>query len=98
MVNKRKIEEYLTYLVHREIIHEGQKKDVLNRGMEQARHVLLDKRNEIRRLMGRQRIAYALSEIELIASFRFRRLDIQRIWWMKIVSLEWSQKRKAYPT
>ena len=76
MVNKRKIEEYLTYLVHREIIHEGQKKDVLNRGMEQARHVLLDKRNEIRRLMGRQRIAYALSEIELIASFRFRRLDI----------------------
>ena len=41
MVNKRKIEEYLTYLVHREIIHEGQKKDVLNRGMEQARHVLV---------------------------------------------------------
>ena len=45
--------------------------------MGNARHVLLDKRNEIRRLMGRQRIAYVLSEIELIASlFRFRRLDI----------------------
>ena len=26
VVNKRKIEEYLTYLVHREIIHEGQKR------------------------------------------------------------------------
>ena len=76
MVNKRKMEEYLDYLVQREIIHDGQKKDILNRGMEQARHVLLDKRDEIRRLMGRQRIAYALSEIELIASFRVRRLDI----------------------
>lgn len=76
MVNKRKMEEYLDYLVQREIIHDGQKKDILNRGMEQARHVLLDKREEIRRLMGRQRIAYALSEIELIASFRIRRLDI----------------------
>ena len=76
VINQRKIEEYLKYLVQRGIIHEGQLKDVLNRSQEQARHVLLDKRNEIRRLMGRQRIAYSLSEIELIASFRFRRIDI----------------------
>ncbi len=76
VINQRKIDEYLKYLVRRGIIHEGQATDVLNRSQEQARHVLLDKRNEIRRLMGRQRIAYSLSEIELIASFRFRRLDI----------------------
>ena len=50
--------------------------DVLNRGQEQARHLLLDKRMEMRRLMGRRRVAYSLSEIEVIASFRFRRLDI----------------------
>ena len=76
MIGKRKIEEYLRYLVERGIIHEGQQQDVLNRFQEQSRHVLLDKRNEVRRLMGRQRIAYSLSEIELIASFRFRRTDI----------------------
>ena len=57
MIGKRKIEEYLRYLVERGIIHEGQQQDVLNRFQEQSRHVLLDKRNEVRRLMGRQRIA-----------------------------------------
>ena len=76
MVNQRKISEYLEYLVQRGIIHSGQRDDVLNRGQEQARHVLLDKRNEIRRLMGKKRVAYSLSEVEVIASFRFRRLDI----------------------
>ena len=76
MINQRKLKQILEYLVEQEIIHPGQQGDVLSRGLEQARHVLLDKRNEVRRLMGRKRIAYELSEIELVASFRFRRLDI----------------------
>ena len=76
MVNQNRVTEFLNYLVKREIIHAGQKQDVLNRGQEQARHLLLDKRMEMRRLMGRKRVAYSLSEIEVIASFRFRRLDI----------------------
>ena len=33
---------------------------------------LLDKRADMRRLMGRQRVTYKLSTIELIASFRFK--------------------------
>ena len=65
--------------------------------MEQARHVLLDKRNEIRRLMGRQRIAYALSEIELIASFRFRRLDIPEDLVDEDCISRVVQKRREYP-
>lgn len=77
MLNQRKLAEYLRYLVDRGIIHVGQEKDILSRGQDQARHVLLDKRNEIRRLMGKKRIAYSLSEVEVIASFRLRRLDIQ---------------------
>ena len=76
----------------------GSKEGCLNRGMEQARHVLLDKRNEIRRLMGRQRIAYALSEIELIASFRFRRLDIPEDLVDEDCVLEWWQKRRVFHT
>jgi general secretion pathway protein E len=77
VLNQRKLAEYLRYLVDRGIIHVGQEKDILSRGQDQARHVLLDKRNEIRRLMGKKRIAYSLSEVEVIASFRLRRLDIQ---------------------
>jgi general secretion pathway protein E len=76
VINQRKLDEYLEYLVQRGIIHAGQKQDILTRGQDHARHVLLDKRNEIRRLMGKKRIAYSLSEIELISSFRIRRLDI----------------------
>ena len=76
MINQNRLIEFLNYLVKRGIIHAGQKQDVLNRGQEQARHLLLDKRTEMRRLMGRKRVAYDLSEIEVIASFRFRRYDI----------------------
>jgi general secretion pathway protein E len=65
----------LELLVKRGMLRAGQRQDVLNRGREQARHLLLDKRAEMRRLLGRQRVAYTLSDIELIASFRFRRLD-----------------------
>jgi general secretion pathway protein E len=65
----------LDMLVDAGMLHGGQKQDVLNRGKEQSRHLLLDRRAELRRLLGRQRVSYAISEIELIASFRFKRAD-----------------------
>ncbi|MEC7985763.1 MAG: hypothetical protein VX278_11415, partial [Myxococcota bacterium] len=75
MYNQRRLIELLDLLVAHEIIHEGQKGDVLNRGYDQARHLMLDKREHLRRLMGRKRVIYELSEEELIDSFRFRRKD-----------------------
>ncbi|MFN7144094.1 MAG: GspE/PulE family protein [Myxococcota bacterium] len=65
----------LDMLVDAGMIHAGQKQDVLNRGKEQSRHLLLDRRAELRRLLGKQRVSYAISDIELIASFRFKRAD-----------------------
>ena len=65
----------LDVLLDRGVVHAGQKQDVLNRGREQARHILLDKRAEMRRLLGRHRVAYRVTEIELVASFRFPRAD-----------------------
>ena len=70
MLNQRKLLETLNDLVEIGVLHAGQRQDVLNRGNEQARHLILDKRAEMRRLMGRKRIVYELSELELIASFR----------------------------
>ncbi len=67
--------QVLDMLVADRLIHSGQKQDVLNRGREQSRHLLLDKRAELRRLLGRQRVSYSIADAELIASFRFKRLD-----------------------
>ncbi len=67
--------DLLDLLVAAEILHAGQKQDVLNRGKDLARHLLLDRRAELRRLLGRQRVTYALSDLELIAAFRFKRQD-----------------------
>ena len=67
--------QILDMLVESGHLHAGQKQDVLNRGKEQARHLLLDRRQELRRLLGRQRVSYTISDIELIANFRFRRDD-----------------------
>ena len=75
MVDYRRLEQFLDELVSHEAIHEGQKKDVLDRANDSARHLLLDKRAEMRRLMGKRRVTYSVSEIELIASFRLRRVD-----------------------
>ena len=75
MVNNYRLKKLLDLLVEREIIHNGQRQDVLNRGLEQARHLMLDKRSELRRLMGRRRVAYELSEAELVSSFRLKRVD-----------------------
>ena len=75
VIDHRRLDQILELLVSRGYIHAGQKRDVLNRGRDQVRHILLDKRAEMRRLLGRHRVAYRVSEIELIASFRFMRTD-----------------------
>ena len=71
MTNPSRLAWILDLLVQKKLIHKGQRTDVLNRGMEQERHIMLDKRAEMRRLLGKQRVSYTVSEIELIASFRF---------------------------
>ena len=57
MVPEQRLVDILDLLVNEKILHNGQKQDVLNRGKEQARHLLLDKRAELRRLLGRDRVA-----------------------------------------
>ena len=71
MTNPSRLAWILDLLVQKKLIHKGQRTDVLNRGRDQERHIMLDKRAEMRRLLGKQRVSYTVSEIELIASFRF---------------------------
>jgi general secretion pathway protein E len=71
-MDQNRLNWVLDLLVDAGSLHEGQKKDVQNRGREQARHILLDKRAELRKLLGKQRVAYTVSEMELVSSFRFR--------------------------
>ncbi len=73
MIDQRRLTDILDLLLRRGVLHAGQRQDVLNRGRDLARHILLDKRAEMRRLLGRARVAYQVSEIELIAAFRFKR-------------------------
>ncbi len=75
MIRNDRLTEILDLLVARRLLHAGNRADVLNRGREQARHILLDKRAEMRRLLGRHRVDYRVTEVELIAFFRFRRAD-----------------------
>jgi hypothetical protein len=75
VINTSRLTEILDLLVTRGHFHAGQRQDVLNRGPDQARHILLDKRAEMRRMLGRNRVGYQVSEIELIASFRFQCLS-----------------------
>jgi general secretion pathway protein E len=72
LIDEKRLRWILDLLVEKSILREGQRDDVLNRGRDAARHILLDKRAELRKLLGKQRVAYQVSEIELIASFRFR--------------------------
>ncbi len=58
MINQSRLIEILDLIMAKGYIHQGQKQDVVNRGREQARHILLDKRAELRRLLGRQRVNY----------------------------------------
>ncbi|MEC7242079.1 MAG: GspE/PulE family protein [Myxococcota bacterium] len=78
-MEQERLEWVLDLLVEAKALHAGQKQDVLNRGREQARHILLDKRAELRKLLGKQRIAYTVSEIELVASFRFRHPESEEL-------------------
>jgi len=75
VIRSDRLSELLDLLIERGYIHAGQKADVINRGRDQARHILLDKRAEMRRLLGRHRVDYRVTETELVAFFRFRRLD-----------------------
>ncbi|MEL6343215.1 MAG: type II/IV secretion system protein, partial [Myxococcota bacterium] len=70
-----RLRAFLNLLVRDGLLQDGQRQDVLNRGAEQARHIILDKRADLRRLTGRRRVDYDVSEIEIIASFRLRRAD-----------------------
>jgi general secretion pathway protein E len=72
----RRVDQFCELLVKKGYMRVGQKRDVTNRGQDQARHILLDRRAEMRRLLGRARVDYAVHEIELIASFRFDRADV----------------------
>jgi general secretion pathway protein E len=67
-----RLHRILDILTQHGALHAGQRQDVLNRGKDQSRHILLDKRAELRRLLGRHRVTYRVTEIELIASFRFK--------------------------
>jgi general secretion pathway protein E len=75
VIDNLRLSEILDMLVEAGHIHVGNKQDVLNRGRDQARHILLDKRAEMRRMLGRHRVAYRVTEIELISSFRFKCVD-----------------------
>lgn len=75
MIRNDKLREILDLLVERGVLQAGNRTDVLNRGREQARHILLDKRAEMRRMLGRDRVAYRVTEIELVDFFRFKRAD-----------------------
>ena len=50
-MEQERLEWVLDLLVEAKALHAGQKQDVLNRGREQARHILLDKRAELRKLL-----------------------------------------------
>ncbi len=75
MNHLNRLDELVALLLERGLLHAGQVQDVRNRGRDRARHVLLDRRAELRRLLGRRRVAYEVGEIELVASFRFHRAD-----------------------
>ncbi|MBK9648792.1 MAG: hypothetical protein IPO67_27185 [Deltaproteobacteria bacterium] len=61
MFDRERLIWILDVLLSRGLIHEGQKKDVLNRGDDRARHIMLDKRAELRRLLGKRRVTYKVS-------------------------------------
>jgi general secretion pathway protein E len=58
-------------LVDDGLMHEGQVKDVMVRYSVQEKRILIQKRTELRKKLGRQRIVYDVGEMEIIASFKF---------------------------
>jgi len=97
MAQRPDLTALLDILVRRGMMHAGQRQDVLNRGREQSRHLLLDRRAELRRVLGKQRVSYAISEIELIASFRFKRVDNPELFLEEETITEVVAKELGYP-
>ncbi len=58
-------------LVQRELMHEGQKRDVMVRYSVQEKRILFRKRPEMRKALGHKRTAYEVGEMEIVAAFRF---------------------------
>lgn len=71
------LEHLCDLLVSHGILHEGQKKDVLVRHSYQEKRILLEKKQELRRLIGRRKLEYEVSESEIIASFKFKNLKAE---------------------
>jgi general secretion pathway protein E len=53
------------------LMHEGQVKDVMVRYSIQEKRILIERRGQMRKAMGRTRVPYVVGEIEIITSFRF---------------------------
>lgn len=75
MYSLQTLEHLCDLLVQAGYIHEGQKKDVLARHSVQEKRIHLEKRQELRRLVGKRRLEYEVAESEIIASFKFRQLN-----------------------
>ncbi|MBN94433.1 MAG: hypothetical protein CL928_10225, partial [Deltaproteobacteria bacterium] len=58
-------------LVEDGLMHEGQVKDVMVRYSIQEKRILIEKRTQFRKAMGRRRVPYEVGEMEIIASFQF---------------------------
>ena len=58
-------------LVEDGLMHEGQVRDVMARYSIQEKRLLIKRRTELRKAMGRQKVPYRVGEMEIIASFRF---------------------------
>ena len=59
------------WLVADGLMHEGQVKDVMVRHSIQEKRILIQRRGELRKAMGRKRVPYSVGEMEIIASFKF---------------------------
>ena len=53
------------------LMHDGQVKDVMVRYSIQEKRILIERRTQMRKAMGRTRVPYRVGEMEIIASFRF---------------------------
>ncbi len=71
MYSVQLLERICDILIARKLMHEGQKRDVQVRHSVQEKRILLEKRQEIRKLVGKRKVDYDVSEIEIIASFKF---------------------------
>jgi general secretion pathway protein E len=58
-------------LVSDGLMHDGQVKDVMVRYSIQEKRILIEKRGQLRKAMGRTRVPYSVGEIEIITSFKF---------------------------